>query len=90
MRAPPPLLAAEGRLTINGLMTSKSPVWGRFWLNTLGFTPDFDCEEEKDQQKNCPTRKKISTLGVQLAIFFVFRPFLSKSTLQVAPLKASY
>ena len=47
MRAPPPLLAAGGRLTINGLMSFESPVWGRSWLNTLGFTPDFDCEDEK-------------------------------------------
>ena len=46
-------------------MASKCLFGADLGFGTLRFTPDFDCEEEKD-------RKKIGLGGDELAIFFVF------------------
>ena len=46
-RAPPPLLAAGGRLTINGLMVLKHLFAADLGQTPLRFTPYFDCEDKK-------------------------------------------
>ena len=64
MRAPPPLLAAGGRLTINELMVLKHLFLGDLGPAPLRFTPDFDCEEKTDGQKIPPTQNAFRLCGV--------------------------
>ena len=67
---PPRLLAAGGRLTINGLMVLKHLFAADLGQTPLRFTPDFDCEDKKSEE-NFTVPNFFDFWGSESAFFFV-------------------